>query len=208
MSARLTLALGFLGAFQHWRGGSWNDAVGRHTRQVFPARAQRRALCTLRDAVRAASAFDVLELRIVGYSWGAWTALDMAGRVLAQPSRLAPVLGDRRIDVRLGLLDPVRFLRRPVHMPTAARIWNVYQRNGCYRGCPGRSAWYRGQPVPGAIWNHDVTLEGRERPMRVGIPPSASPDHIQMGYLGWGGYDEAMAAVLTDGEPRLTPPRV
>ena len=201
MKDRLTLTLGFLGAFQDWRGGSWEDALRRHTTWVFPSRARRAAFQHLRDEIEQATPFETLDLRMAGYSWGAWTAIELARIVKEHPARVHPRLVDRPLDVRLGLLDPVGTLRMRLRVPHDVPIWNVYQENGCYRGCPGLSQWYRGRAIPGALLNHDATLEGREQPMRDGVPPDRAPDHIQMGYRGWGGHDARIAAVLSEGEP-------
>lgn len=199
MNKVVTVRLAFLGAFQDWRGGSWDTAVRRHTTDVLPSRSRRTGLELIGDELDAAGAVDELHLRLVGYSWGAWTSLQIARIVAEHPQRVHRRLPELRVTQSLGLLDPVGTLRSPMRVPEGVSMWNVFQRNGCFRGCPGLSAWYRGRAVPGALLNHDATLEGRELPMRDGVPPVRAPDHIQMGYRGWGGYDECIAAVLTDG---------
>lgn len=200
MKARLRLTLGLLGAFQDWRGGSFEDALRRHTAWVFPSRARRAALQHLHEEIDQAPPFETLDLRMAGYSWGAWTALEVARIVAEHPARIHRRLAGRPLDLRLGLLDPVGTLRRRLYVPEGVRIWNVFQANGCHRGCPGLSAWFRGRAIPGALLNHDATLEGRDRPMQDGVPPDRAPDHIQIGYRGWGGHDARIAAVLSDGE--------
>lgn len=197
----LTLRLAFLGAFQDWRGGSWDTAVRRHTTHVFPSRSRRAGLDHIVRELDAAGAVDRVVLRVAGYSWGAWTSLQIARLVAEHPGRIHPTLEHARVEPHVGLLDPVGTLRSRMRVPSGVPIYNVFQRNGCFRGCPGLSKWYRGCAVPGAALNLDVTLEGRELPLRDGVPPDRAPDHIQMGYRSWGGYDEAIAAVLTDGVP-------
>ena len=64
MKDRLTLTLGFLGAFQDWRGGSWEDALRRHTSWVFPSRARRAAFQHLRGEIEQAPPFETLDLRM------------------------------------------------------------------------------------------------------------------------------------------------
>jgi hypothetical protein len=108
---------------------------------------------------------------------------------------------DADVEVHLGLLDPVGTLRLPARLLADARLaaWNVFQTNGCHSGCPGASSWYAGRPMGGARENLDVTLEGRDRPPRDGVPPDLAPDHIQLGYRGWGGHDAYVASVLARG---------
>jgi hypothetical protein len=192
--------LAFLGAFQAYRGGSWNDVVAERTPHVLPALGRRQAVRLLRaEAERAGS--RTLDLRFAGYSWGAWTSVQLAALLVRDPRRVHPFFADGDWSLALGLLDPVGTLRWRTGLPEDPRVvaWNVFQTNGCYRTCPGASDWYAGRPVPGARENLDVTLEGRERPMCDGVPPERAPDHIQMGYRGWNGHDAYVASVLERG---------
>jgi hypothetical protein len=209
VAREVVVRLAFLGALQSLRGGSWNDAVRAHTPNVFPALGRRPALARLRHELLGSSfaAGDLLDLRLAGYSWGAWSALTLAELLVRHPARVHPGLSPTDVRVSLGLLDPVSTLRRPARLPPApgVRAWCVYQTNGCYRGCPGRSAWYAGEPVPGALENRDVSLEGRTCPPEGGVPPEHAPDHLQLGYRAWGAYDRYLASVLAHGAlgPRL-----
>lgn len=191
----------FLGAFQAFRGGSWNEVAAAHTPHVLPALGRRQALRLLRAAAADAPPGAALDLRLAGYSWGAWTAVQLAALLVRDPARVHPFFADGAWTLALGLLDPVGTLRLRTGLPGDPRVaaWNVYQTNGCYQTCPGSSDWYAGRPVPGARENLDVTREGRDRPMQDGVPPERAPDHIQMGYLGWGGHDAYVASVLARG---------
>ena len=206
----ITIRLAFLGALQGRRGGRWCEVVQQHTPHVFSSRGRRPAIHCLRSLLSPADPAARLDLRMVGYSWGAWTAMQLADTILRKGGRVHARLEDRPVRISLGLLDPVATLRLPTSLPThpAIRVWNVFQRNGCYQRCPGRSGWFAGRPLEGAMENRDVTLEGRGLPMQDGVPPSRAPDHIQMGYLGWGHHDRYVASVLDRGwaGPRLPAP--
>ena len=193
-----TVRIAFLGAAQSMRGGGWVEAVKRRTSLVFPSRSRFEAVEALRQELDVLGRVTSLQLNVVGYSWGGWTALDLVRLVTLRPERVHRNLAAADLRVTLGTLDPVGTLRFPVTLPDDERIraWNVYQRNGCHHGCPGPAQWFAGRPVEGAIENLDITEEGRGRPGRDGVPPDCAPDHIQVGYLGWGGYDDRVASLL------------
>ncbi|MGE0191060.1 MAG: hypothetical protein AB7T63_03370 [Planctomycetota bacterium] len=211
----LVLRLAFLGAWQSHRRGSWNEEVAPHADLVLPSRSLGAGKRWLRRRVEAASAASV-EVRLVGYSWGAVTAGHLASDLLADR-----VFGPDRpssLFVRLGLLDPVGTLRKSFALPAGdsrLHAWCVFQRNGCYQGCPGPSALYRGHPVRGAD-NRDVTHAGLDVPPVDHVPPERAPDHLQLGYRAWGGFGRRLVTVL-GGEapwapdealaPETTPPR-
>lgn len=99
-----------------------------------------------------------MQIRLVGYSWGAWSALILVNKLdqLAEPGVL---------KIALGTLDPVKTIRggRNVAaqgMPkSVVKAFNVYQRNGMR--VPRGFNWivsgkFRGQSVNGAT-NQNVT---------------------------------------------------
>jgi pimeloyl-ACP methyl ester carboxylesterase len=191
--------MAFLGLWQIHRRGSWNDEVGPHADVVLPSRSWRTSRRWLQRHTADLPPAQAVEVRLVGYSWGGWTAGHLAADLLA-----GRVLGSTRpLAVRLGLLDPVGTLRGRLVLPDDdGRLvaWNAYQRNGCHRGCPGPSAWYRGQHVPGAD-NRDLSLLGRDTPAVDEVPPELAPDHLQLGYRAWGGWGERVARVLAGEAP-------
>jgi hypothetical protein len=200
-ASTITIRLAFLGALQGHRGGRWRDIVTQHTQHVFASRSRRAAIQRLRALLSSCAPAGPLDLRMVGYSWGAWTAMQLADTILNKPGRIHASLASRDVRVSLGMLDPVATLRVPASLPNhpAIRVWNVYQRNGCYQRCPGRSGWFRGRSIAGALENRDVTLDGRCQPMRDDVPPARAPDHIQLGYRGWGDHDLYIASILEHG---------
>ncbi len=204
MSAPHVLRIALLGAWQHRRTGRFVDLVKARTPHVFPSTARRAAWRALRDELKQQDHLQTVEVRIAGYSWGAWSALQIAERLHATPQRLHPDLRPDTLEIRLGLLDPVPTLRRPVQLPDSERVkaWVIHQRNGCYKGCPGRSEWFAGVPVPGAT-NWDVTEAGRGGTHDGRVPPEHAPDHIQMGYTGFGDFDLRVARVLDEGHVQL-----
>ena len=193
-----TIRIAFLGAAQSTRGGGWVTAVKRHTKLVFPSRSRREAVLALRHELDVLGPLPRLDLKVVGYSWGAWTAIDLVTLALQRPAFIHAALADADLRITLGTLDPVGTFRLPVRIPDDPRItaYNVYQRNGCYRGCPGPGTWFAGRALEGAVENRDITEEGRNEPPQNDVPSECAPDHIQVGYLGWGGYDEYVAAFL------------
>ncbi len=195
----VVLRLAFLGFWQVHRRCSWNDEVSPHADLVLPSRAIRGAKRFLRRATACLGEQVPIEIRLAGYSWGALTAGHVANALLAGTIVQAP----DRLRVRLALLDPVDTLRRRLVLPAdepRLTAWCAYQRNGCYRGCPGWSGLYRGIAVPGAS-NLDLTRFGRNAPPADHVPPDRAPDHLQLGYRGWGGWGARLATVLTGGEP-------
>ena len=208
-----------LGALQGSRDCGWRRAVEARTPYVFPSRSRLRAWMALREQVAAGldvpptSDSDVevapqrlprVEIRMVGYSWGGWTVLQLASRLARDPWRLHPSIDPTRLALRVGVLDPVRTLRARLRFPRGlnATVVNVYQRNGCWKRCAGNSMWYAGSPVPGAH-NINVTTDGRHRPERDGVPASRAPDHMQLGYFSWRGFDDEVASVLDGLHPRI-----
>ena len=196
----LVLRLAYLGAWQSHRRGSWNDEVAAHADHVFPSRSLAAGRRWLRKRIESAAATSV-DIRLVGYSWGAVTAGHLAADVLA--GRVMAPARTPSLVVHLGLLDPVGTLRKSLALPVGdprLRAWCVFQRNGCYQGCPGPSALYRGHPVRGAD-NRDVTHAGRDLPPVDHVPPERAPDHLQLGYRAWGGIGRRMTAVLRGEAP-------
>ena len=126
------------------------------------------------------------DLRVTGYSFGAWSALQVV-------HALAPL--GRHFRVRLGLVDPVNtfrsprgwrlalrvlpvaagrglpvlwpaagpaYLSRPPHVVWAACYFQtkglIARVNGVGRRLPFRAKWFASQPVPGFV-NHDKSDE-------------------------------------------------
>lgn len=104
------------------------------------------------------------DLRIVGYSWGGWTAMSLS-HVLSNDSTFENV---NDLEITLGTLDPVKTMRygragrdrrnnrdnfRDISgslvRSRARRVveWrNIYQRNGLIDTI--RRAWYKGESIP------------------------------------------------------------
>ena len=196
------IRLALLGAWQVNRESGWRDAVKARADHVLPSRAYARARRILRRELSTGDTSCPVQIRLVGYSWGGWTAIHVVQRLVRRPHHIHRSLRQRDWTVRLGLLDPVRTFRRSARLPNDPRVkaWNVYQRNGCYQGCPGPSRWFRGCDVRHAA-KRDVTDEGRGRSSQDGVPSACAPDHIQLGYLGWNGWDIRIARVLDGDEP-------
>jgi hypothetical protein len=204
MTSPRVLRIALLGAWQHHREGRFVDLVKARTPLVFPSTARRSAWRAMRSELGGQVELPRLEIRIAGYSWGAWSALQIAERLYAAPERLHPALRRETLELRLGLLDPVPTFRRPARLPESDRVraWVIHQRNGCYKGCPGPSPWFAGVAVPGAT-NWDVTEAGRGGVHDGRVPPECAPDHIQMGYTGFGDFDLRIARVLDEGHVQL-----
>lgn len=98
------------------------------------------------------------QIKGVGYSWGAVTLLQYAADLRDK------VENSNDLELILGTLDPVSTLRSGGSLnslpPYVRQAVNVFQRNGCWRGCPGQSmgfgGLYVGQTVDGAF-NVDLT---------------------------------------------------
>ena len=82
------------------------------------------------------------------------------------------------LEIRIGTLDPVNTARRGnADLPTWVKsAKNIYQTNGCYKGCPGRSVWYKGNAVNGAV-NIDLTSV-KHGDKRYTKPEELNYDHI------------------------------
>jgi hypothetical protein len=124
-------------------------------------------------------------IRIIGYSWGGWSALILIRK-----------LGDKvdnkkHLKVALGTLDPVSTLREPVlgdgGMPNyVVGAWNVYQRNGMRRALFNLAgSLFNGEPVtdaagvgPGGVQN--VSEFGLIDPVRRKFKKF---DHISIQYF-------------------------
>jgi len=113
------------------------------------------------------------KIRVVGYSWGGWSAI-----------RFAQKIGDKvdnpeeNLRMAVGTLDPVGTLRPGnANLPAWVRSGtNIYQTNGCYRGCPGAGRWYAGTSVTGAE-NTDLSDVTHGDP-RYKDPKELNYDHI------------------------------
>jgi RHS repeat-associated protein len=112
-------------------------------------------------------------IRVVGYSWGGWSAIIFAQK-----------MGDKVTDpvtnlkIAIGTLDPVKTLRSgtatlPQYVKSAT---NIFQKNGCYQGCPGAGRWYRGQSIPGA--NETDLTSVPYGPYATNPPEQQNYDHI------------------------------
>lgn len=129
-----------------------------------------------------------IDLRITGYSFGGWTALQLAHALSAA--------GPRRFRIRIGLVDPVctfrsrralRVAKWVAKLPSgwsvpllalvagpayasrpacAVRAVNYFQSKGLiarFNGdgfrLPYRANWFASQPIDGFDLNHDATAE-------------------------------------------------
>jgi hypothetical protein len=204
MKAKATpeiIKLAFLGFTQE--SGSWKDAVTAKTNNVFSSRDTTSASAVLQKHFRRSPGpFDI---RIAGYSWGGWTALEFASDLIIG-SKVLRFFGQSvpEFTISISVLDPVNTLRSPVPANFAGhvtKVFNIFQRNGCYGsrcgvGTLGGDLFFCGEAIAGAS-NHNVTNEGRSGPKLVdGVPSSKTPDHVHLGYGGYGGHDKTVAAQL------------
>ncbi len=194
------IKLAFLGFLQ--TSGSWADAVASKTTNVFPSRDHSGAVDVIKKHFDSSP--GPFEIRIAGYSWGGWTALELA-RDLILSRKVLNVLSSPlpHFSISVSVLDPVSSFRRPLRMNPAEhsiKVFNIYQRNGCFGRRCGISTLtgklFRGQPIAGAN-NTDVTEEGRSEPEPINdVPPTMTPDHVHLGYEGYGGHDKTVASKL------------
>jgi len=120
---------------------------------------------------------------VTGYSWGGWSAVQLAK--LVNDTKVIKSTGMKHRKMRLGLLDPVSTARDVPGTtdritPNVYFALDFYQRNGCYKGrCPGPSKWYKGRPIKGAL-NVEVTNNRPPAPLPDGVPLDMTPDHVHM----------------------------
>jgi hypothetical protein len=122
---------------------------------------------------------EVADIRVTGFSWGGWSALQLAK--LVNDTKVIKSEGMRHRSMRLGLLDPVNTLRtgRESVPPNVYFALDIFQKNGCYGGrCPGSSGWYKGESITGAA-NVDVTTDRPSSPVD-GVPVDMTPDHVHL----------------------------
>jgi hypothetical protein len=193
------LKLAFLGTAQ--TSGGWKNEIEARTDNVFAATnvggsvGPGVALKISRDHIAASQGPH--DVRIVGYSWGGWNALWLAGQLIRS---YGPAAKNVLSKLTVGTLDPVSTLREsaPTNLSNPiTTIQNIYQRNGCYgRRCGGLPSWaFRGSEIAGAK-NKDVTEDGRGKGPKSDVPEEYTPDHVHLGYEGYGGYDQEVAKLL------------
>ncbi|MCC5846427.1 MAG: RHS repeat-associated core domain-containing protein [Verrucomicrobia bacterium] len=179
--------------------GGWPDKIDGRTPNTFRSRELRNArekLLELLDTNNDGkiNCLDELpDIRIVGYSWGGWSALSLA-KWLNTTNKIDS--DEHRVVTKLGLLDPVKtgrigFSRVPNNVRFAR---NIYQDHGCTR-CRLPSRWFKGREIQGAN-NMNVAFNGRIFPhagkmFRDNISGQnlsfrILPDHISLGYEDWG----------------------
>lgn len=216
------IKVAFLGATQ--TSGSWKNAVEKKTNNVFSSLDTSGASSVLRKHFdRSEGPFDI---RIAGYSWGGWSALELASLLVISSelgglTKTAPAGSSRPgtlptaqtygvtitpkpqlSNVSVSVLDPVSTARSFVPGSLEGfTVFNIYQTNGCFDDrCPFGSGLgkrlFSGQAIPGAT-NVDVTTEGRDGPKLVnGVPSTMTPDHVHLGYEGYGDHDKEVADKL------------
>jgi RHS repeat-associated protein len=138
---------------------------------------------------------EVADIRITGYSWGAWTAVQLAHKI--NTTDKIKSYGIIHRSVRLGLLDPVDTLRwgSGSISPNVYFALNIYQKNGCHgRRCPGPSFWYKGRSIGGAI-NADVTYDRPASALPDGVPWNMTPDHVHM-MINYNHYASQIGSIL------------
>jgi uncharacterized protein DUF4157 len=192
------IKLAFLGFTQE--SGGWKDEVAKKTSNVFSSRDTSGALSVLKKHFNASEGpFDI---RIAGYSWGGWTALELASDLVVS-HKILDLLGGAapQLSISVSVLDPVSTARSPVLGNLAGlltKVFNIYQTNGCFgdRCISFLGKLFSGQAIPGAT-NKDVTTEGRGGPELVNnVPSTMTPDHVHLGYQRYGGYDKSVAQQL------------
>ncbi|MBC8029984.1 MAG: hypothetical protein H7Z16_07720 [Pyrinomonadaceae bacterium] len=122
--------------------------------------------------------------------------MELAGDLISDygPESANPVLS----KLTLGTLDPVATLRNSINLSNPiTSAHNIYQRNGCYGSrCPWLPSWpFKGSEISGAK-NKDVTEDGRGKGTNSDVPEESTPDHVHLGYQGYGGYDQEVAKLL------------
>lgn len=150
------LKIAFRGAGRIDPGGQW----GVFTQHVFNSLQWRGALKLIMDTYDENSdgrinKTECFVVRVVGYSWGGTSAVELRKRL----SRKVDADAKKGVKVIVGLLDPVgtgRVGGRALDPDIGEGRLNLYQRNGCYRGCPGPNGWFRGRSVQG-MKNRELT---------------------------------------------------
>jgi hypothetical protein len=191
------IKLAFLGFMQ--TKGSWKKRVEARTNNVFSARNSLGAWALLfRHFAKSSGPFDI---RIAGFSWGGWTALELAKDLVLRHDVWGFLGGSPpKLKISVLVLDPVGTARNPLPADLAShvdKIYNCYQTNGCFGDrCPLPSQLFKGQSIPGAI-NNDVTTEGRGGSNFVdAVPPDMTPDHVHLGHAGYGGHARTVSDQL------------
>lgn len=94
---------------------------------------------------------------VAAFSWGAWSALIFAEKLADKAESGAT------IDVRMGLVDPVRFGRiqgKASRPKGVSHLVNIYQRNGLGFNVLGVSGKvFVGESISGADIDHDLSSE-------------------------------------------------
>jgi hypothetical protein len=205
------IKIAFLGAGQHASWPGWPSHLKKPGVKIFSSRDLRDAeeylikkLDSNNDNKLDCKDDDV-DIRLVGYSWGGWSAL-----LLSQWLDEYQEIKDEKLREikKLGTLDPVDTARSgvPEVSDNVAYALNIFQKNGCYavkkssclglgskiRGCFGPSAWYKGTLLAGEnVININVSGEGRivygaNSPNVNNVPVDFIPDHLHLGYSDWG----------------------
>jgi RHS repeat-associated protein len=94
-----------------------------------------------------------IDLRIAGFSWGAWTALKVSHKLSDDEE-----IGEK-VTIRLGLIDPVPKLRGEKWGSKASRVVflvNYYQTNGLLKRNGEYIEAFKGVPVSGADFQLDT----------------------------------------------------
>jgi RHS repeat-associated protein len=174
--------LGFMGAGE--TTGKW--LMGLNASQIFTSKRQSAAMKYILKQLdtngdgKVDDCDEEADIRITGYSWGGWTAVQLAREI--KDTEKIKSTGNKHRKTRLGLLDPVDTARGGTGSlsPNVYFALDFYQRNGCYKGrCPGPSSWYKGRAITGAA-NIDMTNVRPSAPQGDGVPVNMTPDHVHM----------------------------
>lgn len=174
-----TFKLSFSGAGDVWAGHEQGaDRMFSSTGISSGYRAVIEAFDRNKDGIIDEKDCPPFDLRVTGYSWGGWTAIQLAHRLATSDD----IRDKKQFTIRLGLLDPVSTARttRIGYPPDAPRgaaakrpedtrpryadlpsivtsALDIYQVNGC-EDCIGFSGWFIGNPVSGTgVYNLDVS---------------------------------------------------
>jgi hypothetical protein len=145
-----------------------------------------------------------VDLRIVGFSWGGWSALRLS-QWLQTTNTIES--DDLRVVTKLGMLDPVDSWRSGTNKVYDNVKYSkvIYQTTGCINGefkvdgisyggscfkLFGIASNYKGVAVLGVTEISDVTGEGTriydEKSVSGKKQINQFPDHLDLGYRAWG----------------------
>jgi hypothetical protein len=196
------ITIGFWGALQDWvaPNSTWGKKLKQNADMIFGSLDSNSAFLYILSKIRNKK-IKHLDIKIFGYSWGGWSALQLTQILYECLDLKEQRQGIEHFTIKVGMLDPVNSLRINSSLPINSNVkaLSIYQKNGCYSGCVGFSSTYKGEEIAGAI-NKNVSNDGiKKGHNRNGVPKESTPDHIDLGYLGYGNYDQEIITWVISG---------